>query len=215
MIRLFLTRHGQTEWNKLGLLQGSKDSELTELGIKQAKLLKERLQDEKIDIIYSSPMKRALQTAEIISDNTRIISDNTKIISDNPEIIIDHQLKEMHFGEWEGLHHEEIRKKSSQYDLFWTKPHLYIASSGESFEIFKERVLGSLRNIIHHNNDKNVLIVSHAVVIKQILNYFENRPLEKFWEPPFMESTCLSIIEIDKDNISIRLNSDTSHLKAM
>ncbi|QVK18930.1 histidine phosphatase family protein [Mycoplasmatota bacterium] len=201
MIRLYLTRHGQTEWNKLGLLQGSKDSELTDLGIKQAKRLKERLKDEKIDIIYSSPMKRAVQTAKIIHNDVKIIIDN--------------HLKEMHFGDWEGLPHEEIRKLSSQYDLFWTKPHLYQSSSGESYEIFKKRVLGSLRNIIHYNNDKNVLIVSHAVVTKQILNYFENRPLEKFWEPPFMESTCLSIIEIDEDNINIQLNSDISHLKAI
>lgn len=201
MVRLFLTRHGQTEWNKKGLLQGSKDSVLTELGIKQAKRLKERLKDEKIDIIYSSPLKRAFQTAEIISNNVKIR--------------IDCQLKEMHFGEWEGLTHEEIRKMSSQYDLFWTKPHLYLASSGDSFDVFKERVIGSLRNIIHHNKNKNVLIVAHAVVIKQILNYFEKRPLEEFWEPPFVQSTCLSIIDINEDDISIRLNSDISHLEAI
>lgn len=202
MIKLFLTRHGQTKWNKEGRLQGSKDSNLTTLGIRQAELLKERLSNEKIDLVYSSPLIRAYKTAEIVVGNR------------NLEINKDKNFKEINFGDWEGLKHDEI--DSPQYEIFWNKPHLYKPSTGENFSNFKERILSSLRNIIKDNDNKNVLIVAHAVVIKQILNHFENRPLEKFWNPPFMHSTSLSLIEIENENIAkIKLYADTSHLETL
>ncbi|MTI66156.1 MAG: histidine phosphatase family protein [Firmicutes bacterium] len=202
MIKLFLTRHGQTQWNEEGRLQGSKDSNLTSLGIKQAELLKERLADERIDIIYSSPLIRAYKTAEVISSNRDL------------DIITDKNFKEINFGDWEGLKHDEIT--SPQYEIFWNKPHLYKPSTGESFKDFKKRILSSLNNIIKNHDNKNVLIVAHAVVVKQILNYFENRPLEKFWDPPFMHSTNLSLIEIEDENVAeIKLYADTSHLETL
>jgi len=203
MIRLFLTRHGETEWNKEGRLQGSKESMLTELGVKQAELLSERLNDENIDVIYSSPLQRAYKTAEAVADRKEL------------DIIIDKNLSEMNFGEWEGLKHDEIKEISDQYDLFWNKPHLYETTTGEGFSEFKERVIGSIRDIINKNDNKNVLVVAHAVVIKQILNYFEDRPLEKFWGPPFMHSTSLSIIEIDEERSEIKLQADISHLEGL
>jgi len=194
-----MERNGQMEWNKEGRLQGGKNSELTELGIRQAELLGEKLNDEKIDVIYTSNLQRAYRTAEIIENNKGI------------KIIIDENLGEIRWGDWEGLKHEEIRAISDQYDVFWNKPHLYEPTTGESFDNFKKRVLGSITNIIKQNDNKNVSVVVHGVVAKQILNFFENKPLEKFWDPPFMHSTSLSIIEIDEDIAEIKLYADTSH----
>lgn len=202
MIRLFLTRHGQTEWNIERRFQGSKDSPLTEIGIQQARSLGERLLNEKIDTIYSSHLLRAYKTADIIRNNRKI------------EIIEDRNLSEMKFGDWEGLRHDELAGKfSAEYDAFWNAPHLYSPTSGENFKDFKTRVLESLNTIIKNHNGENVLIVTHTVVLKQIMSYFEDRPLEKLWDPPYMHPTSLSIVEIDNNETRIKLHADTEHLE--
>lgn len=202
MIRLFLTRHGQTEWNVAKRFQGSLDSSLTELGVRQAELLSSRLADEKFDVIYSSHLNRAYRTAEIISGNREI------------EIIKDENLAEMRLGDWEGLMHDDVIKKySEEYELFWNKPHLFKASSGEGYSDLKKRVIGCLKRIIEENDGKNVLIVTHTVVIKQIMAYFEERPLEKLWDPPYINPTSLSVIEIDKNVPEIKMHADISHFE--
>ncbi len=89
MNKLFIVRHGQTDWNIKRLMQGSKDIELNEVGIKQANDLKEIIDLNEIDIVLCSPMKRTRKTAEII-------------VSDNFEIIYNDYLKERSFGEYEG-----------------------------------------------------------------------------------------------------------------
>ena len=76
-MKIYTVRHGQTEWNKKGLYQGKTDVPLNEEGKKQAMLVKEKLKDKKIDLIISSPLKRAKETAEIISDGKiKIITDS-------------------------------------------------------------------------------------------------------------------------------------------
>ncbi|EQB85893.1 hypothetical protein M918_16965 [Clostridium sp. BL8] len=72
MTRLYITRHGETLWNTEGRMQGWNDSPLTDLGIKQAEWLRDRIQDEKIDAIYSSPSNRAFKTAEIVRGGREI-----------------------------------------------------------------------------------------------------------------------------------------------
>lgn len=202
MVRLFLTRHGQTEWNVAKRFQGSLDSSLTELGVRQAELLSYRLADEKFDAIYSSHLNRAYRTAQIVSGNREI------------EIIKDEDLAEMRLGDWEGLKHDEIIEKySKEYELFWNKPHLYKASSGEGYSDLKKRVIGCLERIIKENDGKNVLIVTHTVVIKQIMAYFEGRPLEKLWDIPYIHPTSLSVIEIDNDIVDVKLHADVSHFE--
>ena len=77
-MKIFITRHGQTEWNALGRLQGRKDIELNEVGKEQALTTGEKIKDEKIDIIITSPLKRARETAEIINKqfNVEIVEDD-------------------------------------------------------------------------------------------------------------------------------------------
>lgn len=95
MTKVYLTRHGETEWNEKGIMQGWGDSPLTELGKNQAKWLGERIRDLHIDVIYASPIGRAFNTAEIIRGDREI-----------PLIAYD-GLKEIKIGGWEGLNQEE------------------------------------------------------------------------------------------------------------
>lgn len=120
-MKLLLTRHGQTDWNVAGKIQGVTDIELNETGVKQAQETKEKLLNQKIDVIISSPLKRARKTAEIIKGERDI------------PLIIDDGLKERCFGKFEGKTREEF-----DFDEIWNyklnKQYEDAESTGELFE---------------------------------------------------------------------------------
>ncbi|MCT4598068.1 MAG: histidine phosphatase family protein [Vallitalea sp.] len=200
MTRLYLTRHGETQWNLEGRVQGSRDSQLTKKGIVQATQLSKYLEDVHIDIIYSSSSDRAYNTAKIVGENRQI-----------PIIKLD-GLKEMNLGIWEGKTFDLIRKDYKEmHETFWNKPHLLCEFPGESFDEFRERVVNSVLDIINNNKGKNILIVAHALVLKFVMSYFENRPLDKLFHEPFMHSTCLNEVEITDSEYKIVKYAQTNH----
>ncbi len=198
--RLFITRHGETEWNLQGRVQGSKDSNLTNKGIMQAKKLGKYLEETPIDIIYTSTSGRAVSTSKIIADKRSI------------DIVQIEQLKEMNMGIWEGLTHDLISEKYEEmHETFWNTPHLLIDHPGESFEELRERVVRSVLEIVQVNEGKNILIVAHGIVLNVIMGYFEKRPLEKLFHEPHMLSTCLNEVEVDGENYTIIRYAETDH----
>ena len=202
-MNIYLTRHGQTEWNIESKLQGWGDSPLTEKGVSDAKLLGNRLKDIDFDIIYCSTSKRAIHTADIIKGHRNI------------EVKKDNDLREINVGIWQGRHLEEIKKENpEQHYNYWYKPHLYTpCNEGESFEELQKRSIKIIEEIIEEDKYKNILIVSHGITLKVITTYFQNKPLEKLWDPPFMEGTSLSLIQIENNNITVPYYGDISHLK--
>ncbi|MBO9128151.1 phosphoserine phosphatase 1 [Bacillus sp. 165] len=200
--RLYVTRHGETEWNVEKRMQGRMNSSLTERGKMQAHQLGVRMKSMPVDVIFSSPSERAVHTAELIRGERNI------------PIIQDNRFYEIHMGTWEGMNLEEIKAKyPNQFDLFWTHPHLYKTESGETFTEVQKRVLDGLFEVIEGNEGKNIFIVGHAVVSKLILGYFEDREIARVWEDPFMHSASLSIIDIENGEGSIVLYADTDHYK--
>ncbi|TCT17224.1 putative phosphoglycerate mutase [Natranaerovirga pectinivora] len=200
MTRLYITRHGQTEWNVEGRLQGQKDSKLTELGESQAIWLGESLKDVEIDIIISSSSGRAMKTAELIRGNRDI------------EIMSNDNLREIHLGEWEGQLHLEIEKHSpDEQKNFWNFPHLYKIKDGETFQQVFDRVTNEIERVLLDFQGKNILVVTHAVVLKSLITYFENKEIKDLWSGKFMNSTCLNIVEIKNDSRKFVLQGDTSH----
>lgn len=202
MTTLYITRHGETEWNIQRRMQGWQDSPLTELGKSQAAWLGERLKEIDIDVIYSSPLERAYNTANIIRGEREI------------EIVKNDAFKEIKLGSWEGLSHEQIEAiDEEQLYNFWHAPALYKSSTGEIFEDVINRTHIAVEEILNKYKGKNVLIVTHAVAAKAMMYYFESRTLDQFWDPPFMHQTSLSVIEVDEDKHKVILHADTSHYK--
>lgn len=200
MTKIYVTRHGETEWNTLRRMQGHQDSPLTEMGEKQATWLAERLKDVKIDYIYSSPAGRAMQTAEIVNQHK------------NLEIKKRDNLKEIYLGQWEGLTQPEIEAiDAEEYQNFWHKPECYQAKTGESFEEVIVRTSIELERIAEAHAGETVLLVAHAVVLKSLFAYVEQKPLEDFWKGPFMNSTALSCFEKTREGWQITMAADTSH----
>jgi len=199
---IYLTRHGQTEWNIQHRFQGHDDSPLTELGIKQAKWLGESLLNDKLDLIFSSSSPRAIKTAELLAEEREI------------HIHSCDEFKEINLGIWEGISQEEAKSLDPvQFNNFWNDPEAFKVQNSETFQDVSRRAVNKLDQISSENSGKAILIVTHTVVVKLIMAYFENRNLKDIWKPPYIHPTCLSKIEINNVNYSIILHGDIKHYK--
>lgn len=199
---LYITRHGETEWNVEKRMQGRKNSNLTETGMLQAKQLGERMKDMEIDVIFSSPSGRAMHTAQLIKGDRDI------------PIVADEHLYEIDMGVWEGHTQVELQEKySKEFDLFWNAPHQYETKSGESFYDARIRVLKGLEYILKKHEGESVLIVSHAITSLLMMGHFEQRSIENIWNGPFMHSASLSMVEVKEGESTIHLFADIAHFE--
>lgn len=201
MKKLFLVRHGESEWNKLKKVQGQKDIPLTEKGIEQAKLIGKRLINEGIEKIYTSDLKRAYDTARIIGKMLNI------------KVIPSKELREINFGIWEGLTNDIIKSKFSKEHELWLKnPEMLKVEGAESILDLQLRAMNEINKIISDENIDNVLIVSHSATLKAIILGLLNMDIGYF-KNMTLNNVSLSIIEFRQYNRVLSLLNDTSHLK--
>lgn len=188
-MKLYLVRHGETEWNKKRIFQGKGDSPLTDIGMEQATLLGDYIKEKGmfIDEIFSSPLGRAYDTA--------------KLIFPDREIKTDWNVAEMGFGSWEGKNIGDIQRfEEKNYHDFFHHAELYKHEThgGESFLEVEKRVEEFLKNLLKDYENKTVLLVSHGLLLKVLLKHVKNETLDKFWKSEVFNNTSLSLIEFDK-----------------
>ncbi|WNS41796.1 histidine phosphatase family protein [Paenibacillus sp. MMS20-IR301] len=197
---VYITRHGQTEWNVLKRMQGHQDSELTPLGVQQAQWLGRSMHNVKLDAVYASSSARALRTAELIRGER-----------DLPLTACD-EFKEIGMGIWEGRDSAELQLEyPEQHQFFWGDPEQFRVEGSESFTEVQERALRRLQEIIGRHAGGTVLIVTHTVVIKVLMAHFEGRAMNKLWDLPYIHPTCLCRIDITDGVPAIVLHGDISH----
>lgn len=201
MSKIFLLRHGETEWNREERTQGrSNDIELAEAGIMQAKSLARRLKEEKIDLFFSSGLRRAFKTASIIA---REHEEEVRIID---------ELGEINFGCFEGLRFSEIGEKYSEILNVWREtPHLAKIPGGETIVELKERALKKFIEIVRENEDKNILIVSHGITIKVLVAALMGIDLGNIHKIR-QDNTGLNVFEYRQGSFYLNLLNDTCHL---
>lgn len=161
-MEIWLTRHGQTRWNVLKKVQGKADIELNEIGIQQARETAEKLKNIKIDLIISSPLKRAKQTADIINEGRNI------------PIVIDDRISERDFGEFEGMATTDF-----DFNAFWSYKQNKKYDKAENIEEFFYRVFKFLNEVKDKYEDKSILIVSHGGISIPVKCYFDGIPDEE------------------------------------
>ncbi len=194
--RLILIRHSETDWNLQRKYCGFQDVTLNERGKRQANFLCERLKKELVHKVYSSDRRRAIETAEIIFKRAAI-----EILSD---------LREMHFGIFEGLTYKEIMKKYPGIYKRWLRtPFDVNIPGGESFFHLKKRILKAIRKIASFNRNKTVAIVSHGGVIGILIMHILK--WNDFWKH-IPAPGSLSIVEYKNGRPEIKLLNDISHL---
>ncbi|MEL7648991.1 MAG: histidine phosphatase family protein [Sedimentibacter sp.] len=205
MTRIYFTRHGETEWNRQLRFQGNKNSELTEKGILAAELLSGRIEEIDLDLIISSPLKRAYHTAQIVRGNKNI------------EIISNDGFREINLGDFEGLRYDEIAVRSGEeLKKIENDPFNNRYPNGENLFEFYKRVEKSFREVIDSCRNKNTLIVAHGGTIKCIESYIRKFQINKDWMGTVVKNCSLSCVEVDDDNnIKEIFYNDTEHLKGV
>ena len=141
MTLLLLVRHGETDWNAEGRLQGHTDTPLNDHGRRQARALAGRLADDGIDAVYSSDLSRARETAEIVGERLGL------------HVVLDTALRERDWGTWEGLTGAERER---------------VELSGEAMEAHRERTLRALRAIAARHPGGRILVVTHGGSIRRV-----------------------------------------------
>jgi len=182
---LYIMRHGKTEWNEMHKLQGRTDIALNNEGIAMARAAREEYRDTNIDLCFSSPLVRAKETAEILLSGRDV------------PIITDDRLKEMSFGEYEGLEYS-FKDANCPIDVIFTKPEEYRESIGgaETFEELYERTWSFLSERVFPEveNGKDVLIVGHGAMNSAIVCQIKGLPISEFWSSGLEQCKLLMLM---------------------
>jgi len=156
-MKLFVLRHGETNENITGMMQGDMDTVLNEKGCCQALSVRDKVLESNIDLVISSPKKRAIKTAMLAAPNI--------------PLILDDRLRSRNHGEFEGMRRDEININD-----YWNlkKNNQYIKA--ESVQDLFDRVESLLKEIKEKYNDKNVLLVTHSGIVRILYYYFNGIP---------------------------------------
>jgi alpha-ribazole phosphatase len=203
LARLLLVRHGITEYNTDIRFQGHTDTELSGEGYRQAEKLAERLAEEPIDAVYSSDLKRAIATAEAVASRKGI------------EIVQSPELREMNYGEIEGMTFSELNEKYPEVgkNIMDFNTDLSLPG-GETFLGFAERIRGFEDVLSEYNEDQTVLIVSHGGVLKTLVCNLLGIDYSH-WPQIGFSNASLSIVFTYRRRTVLNLLNDVSHLNNM
>lgn len=203
-MKIMLVRHGETYWNASGKIQGRSDIELSPTGIEQARILAEFCPFERADAVYSSDLKRAKRTAEILAEKFGLS------VQSVPE------LREVSFGDWEGNNFDNLQKTEPEnVEKFFKRPDELKIPNGETFAELQARAMVGLKKIIAaHANDENsqIIIGAHGAVNRAILCAILDIPLRKMWAISQF-NTAVNILRVDDGAFTVDLVNSTAHLE--
>lgn len=187
-MEIYIIRHGQTVWNKERKLQGSTDIELTEEGRKMASLTGQGMKGITFDKVFSSPLKRAYETAQLIHAESNVV------------IEIDERIREVSFGEYEGLNVDEmLNNEACGFYHFFDKPELYRAAEhGETLEdvILRGKEFIEDKILPLEGKAQRVMIVAHGAMNKALLAAMLGRELKDFWKGNLQKNLGASIVDL-------------------
>ena len=199
-MKLLLVRHGQTDWNIARRFQGQSDIPLNEVGKKQAKALANRLLNQPFDFVYSSDLQRATETAKIICKSEW-----------HPDL----RLREVNFGDWEGLTYNEIKEKHPDPLSAWENDiYKNAPPNGETLEQLSARVQSMLGELYAKRQDQTVLIVAHGGVLQTLICLALNLKPTMYWQFHLSTASLSEIAFYPKGaGAIVNLLNDTSHLE--
>ena len=202
MKNIYLIRHAQSEYNEKGIFQGRLDSDLTPLGFVQARLCAQELLNKGIQVIYSSPQRRAYKTAITIGDVL------------NLKVNVDERLREMSFGVLEGKHFWTMLEENKEMFRNWLKnPLKHPLPTQEDMQEFKKRVEDFLE-FLKTLDYKNIAVVAHGGTLHALICLATGMCLENLWNI-HMDNTGISLLTCDGNNFYLKYLNKTCHLKSL
>lgn len=199
MTRLFLARHGETEWNVQRRIQGQTDTTLNDRGLEQAARLAQRLEGYSFDAVYASDLKRAWDTATIAMKGRDV------------EVTAEPRLRETHFGIFEGHTLPELEQKYPAETKLWYKDRNNAPEGGETRDQFAARMQALLDDLHTNHHDDTVLLVSHGGSISMIAALLIGLETQLRWQFR-VENASLSIMERNAQGNFMILWNDIHHL---
>lgn len=194
-MKIYIMRHGETHYNSKGLIQGSADIELTDYGLELAEKTRDGFFKEGIhfDKIFTSPLVRAVKTAEIINEKQRA------------ELILEDRIREMHFGDYEGKHLDTMADTDENMRYCFTVPSKYVPTGdGETFEDVYARMKDFFETTIFplEKECDCILIVCHGALIRTVLTYFKQMELDEFWSIK-QPNCCVNLMELSDGKMTV------------
>lgn len=193
-MELYIIRHGETDWNNLKRLQGRSDVALNDYGVELAEITSDALKDIDFDVIYSSPLKRAYDTASILRRDRNI------------EIIKDDRLVEMSFGDFEGV---PVSRLPKEFALFFEAPEKFTpAPNGESYQEVVERAKDFIDNVVMKNVSQinRMMIVAHGALNRALMINLNHQGIKDYWSGIFQRNCCVNIYDIHDNEAELLVN---------
>lgn len=200
-MRLIIVRHGESEWNRIGRYQGQLDAPLSAVGLRQAEALADRLRQEPIDAIFTSPLQRAAKTAGAIACY-------------HPDAPLDlaPALIEIHHGDWQGLLADEVIARYGDGLREWrAHPTRSQMPNGESFTNILKRVLDFKEWLCREFGDRNVLVSTHDVVVKILVADALGMNMDRI-NRIWVTNASISVVEYGDDLPYLVSLSEACHL---
>lgn len=203
-MRIYLIRHGQTDWNIQGKIQGSHDIPLNGTGLKQAEMLAAGMESRPVKKIFTSTLKRAMATAEALGSRQEA------------EIIPMPQLIEVEFGKWEGLTWEEIENRYPKEYRHWVSdPAQAAPPGGESQKEIINRCKTALNEIIKQTGGReDIAVVSHGATLAWLVSLMLGPDVED--ESMIVENASITTVHYSPltEIFTVMEKNDTSHMTA-
>ena len=206
-MKLYLIRHGETDWNIVKRLQGATDIPLNENGEALARETAEGLKEIPFDMVFTSPLKRAYRTAEIVKGNREI------------PLIIEERIREICFGDYEGLvsKSEGYSIPDPDFKFFFTKTDCYkTPPNGEPIESLLERTNEFLEELKKRKDlkDKTILVSTHGAAVRALLSNIEHCDIAHFWGKGVHKNCGVSCVELVDDEYQILWENKIFYVKS-
>jgi len=203
MTRVYLVRHGTTEWNREEIFRGRVDCGLNETGRAEARSVATYFERVNLEGIYTSPLARAAETAAVIA-----VGRGLEVVSDPAFIDLD-------FGEWQGHPLKEVREKYPELYRAWReRPREVTFPGGENLDQVRERAWEGLLKVVREHPDRTVVIVSHRVITKVLICAALGLDNSHFWQIK-QDTTAINCLEYARGIFIVSLLNDTCHLKSI
>jgi len=198
---LLIVRHGETEWNRVERLRGRADLDLNPNGVRQAQAAARRLAQWQPAQIYSSPLRRTVHTAQVISE---ILSCPLGIME---------ELIDIDYGQWQGLSPQEAAGKDGNlYQRWLDSPHLVKFPGGEGLEEVRARAEAAITQIMENHPQETVVVVSHKVVCQVLVLALFSLDNSRFWQVS-QDVAAINLFELRHPYPAVMMINDTCHLR--
>lgn len=205
MTTLYLIRHAETDWNRAGMFQGHADTDLSERGHGQVRALARRFADIPLDLVVSSDLRRARETATGLTQGCRTA----------PSLEVDPRLREMDFGAWEGLRLDDIRRLyPADLAAYRADPVDGRPTGGESFRDAGQRALAAVTEHAARPGVRRLAVVSHGGTLKALLCLLLGVPLG-LRRQLLIDNASVTAVELREGQPALlRYLNDTCHLRS-